>query len=239
MASPLPPGVAERAAIHAALGDPHRLAICDELTLSDRSPSELARKLGLPSNLLAHHLNVLARARLLETIRSAGDGRRHYVRLRRESLLGIGPGVPQLRAASILFVCTGNSARSPLAVAIWRGCSKVPALSAGTRPAERVHPLALAAAARHGLDLAGSVPRAVEMVGLMPGLIVTVCDEAHEELRGMDDVPRLHWSIPDPAASGRRRAFDATVEALRNRIEPLSRAVHAGYRGQGRNDGRT
>ena len=49
----------ERAAIHAALGDAHRLAIVEALRLSDRAPSELGVALGVPSNLLAHHVDVL------------------------------------------------------------------------------------------------------------------------------------------------------------------------------------
>lgn len=79
--------------VHAALGDPSRLAIVDQLTGSDRSPQELQELLGVPSNLLAHHLDVLAAAGLIERSRSSGDGRRRYVhlvtdRLRRRSTPG-------------------------------------------------------------------------------------------------------------------------------------------------------
>ncbi|MGD9997696.1 MAG: ArsR/SmtB family transcription factor, partial [Ilumatobacteraceae bacterium] len=49
----------DRAAVHAALGEPARLAIVEALVTSDRSPKELGDRLGLPSNLLAHHLEVL------------------------------------------------------------------------------------------------------------------------------------------------------------------------------------
>ena len=48
-----------RAAVYAALGDPARLAVVDALALGDRSPGELGESLGLPSNLLAHHLRLL------------------------------------------------------------------------------------------------------------------------------------------------------------------------------------
>ncbi|MEZ5269751.1 MAG: winged helix-turn-helix domain-containing protein [Microthrixaceae bacterium] len=77
------PRVAERAARHAALGDPVRLSVVDELVVSDRSPVELSRLVGIESNLLAHHLDILEEAGLIERSRSSGDGRRRYVHLRR------------------------------------------------------------------------------------------------------------------------------------------------------------
>ena len=49
----------QRAAIHSALGEPARLAIIDELSVSDRSPRDLGSRLQIPSNLLAHHLDTL------------------------------------------------------------------------------------------------------------------------------------------------------------------------------------
>ncbi len=217
--------IERRAAIHAALGDAHRLAIVDALALGDRSPSALAADLGIGSNLLAHHLLVLERAGLVEVVRSAGDGRRRYVRLRREALEGLRLPVPAIRPRSILFVCSGNSARSPLALALWRAASDVPATSAGTRPAERVHPLAVAAGERRGLDLGGMSPRAIETVEGDHDLIVTVCDEAHEQLADMSAPARLHWSIPDPAAAGDRAAFDETLDALEARVRALQRAI--------------
>ena len=94
-----------------------RLAIADELTESDRSPVELRRRLGLESNLLAHHLDVLERVGLIERKPSSGDGRRRYVRLVRASLDGLAPGHPA-RTGSALFVCTANSARSQLAAVV-------------------------------------------------------------------------------------------------------------------------
>ena len=71
-----------RAATYAALGDPHRLAIVEELVLSDRAPSELGERFGLESNLLAHHLRVLEAVGLIERVTSDGDRRRRYLRLR-------------------------------------------------------------------------------------------------------------------------------------------------------------
>ena len=142
----------ERAARHAALGDPVRLAIVDELSASDRAPVELRRRLGLESNLLAHHLDVLERVGLIERSRSSGDGRRRYVHLRWSALDGLTPA-PTVAVGPALFVCSANSARSPLAAALWRHRTGLPALSAGTHPADRYHPGAVAAAGRVGLDL--------------------------------------------------------------------------------------
>src|SRR5439155_20768617 len=67
--------VRQRAALHAALSDPHRLAIVDELSMSDRSPKELKSLLCLESNLVAHHLNVLEGLGLISRVDSQGDGR--------------------------------------------------------------------------------------------------------------------------------------------------------------------
>jgi protein-tyrosine-phosphatase/DNA-binding transcriptional ArsR family regulator len=207
-----------RAARHAALGDPVRLAIADELALSDRAPIELRRLVGIESNLLAHHLDVLEAVGMINRSRSAGDGRRRYVHLVRDSLRGLPPG-RTVSPARALFVCTRNSARSQLAAALWRSLARAPAESAGTHPAGRVHPSAVAAARRAGLDLTESAPRALDQVGGFPSIVVTVCDRAHEELA--PDGTWLHWSIPDPVAVGGRAAFDAAVAELRERIGVL------------------
>jgi protein-tyrosine-phosphatase len=203
-----------RAARHAALGDPIRLAIVDELVASDRSPAELQALVRCRSNLLAHHLDVLEAAGLVSRHRSSGDGRRRYVRLEAEATrsLAIGPAIP---LQSALFVCSHNSARSQLAAALWRDLTHQAATSAGTHPAERVHPGAVAAARRAGLDLSGERPRSLTTVADPPALVITVCDQAHEEL----DRPEWHhWSIPDPVPARRGAAFDATVVELRRRI---------------------
>ena len=118
--------VAARAAVHAALADPARLLITDTLAVGDVSPSELAAMLGMPSNLLAHHLHVLEQAGLLTRRRSEGDRRRSYLRLVPGTLDSLSRP-PSRRARRVLFVCTANSARSHLAAALWRRASKVPA----------------------------------------------------------------------------------------------------------------
>ena len=211
-----------RAARHGALGDPIRLAIVEELIRSDRSPVELRRLTGVESNLLAHHLDVLERVGLIARRRSSGDARRRYVHLHREALDGLTPrGVR--RAEPALFVCTHNSARSPLAAAMWTQLTDQPADSAGTHPAHRVHPGAVRAARRAGLDLTNVRPKRLDDVVARPTLVVTVCDRAHEEIQ---PAPAwLHWSLSDPVATPNRATFDATVAELRARITGLAAAA--------------
>jgi protein-tyrosine-phosphatase len=217
---------ARRAAVHAALADPHRLEIVDELAVSDRSPSELAASLEMGSNLLAHHLGVLEQARLVERTASAGDGRRRYVRLVPDALSAIAEPVATLVARHVLFVCSANSARSQLAAAVWNARHEVHATSAGTRPGGRVHPEAVEAAARAGLDLRGSRPRSIEEITEQPDLVVTVCDIAREELGALPEEARLlHWSIPDPAIAGTPAAFDDALHRITSRVEGLAAHV--------------
>jgi len=210
--------VEERASVHAALGDPVRLAMVDELAVSDRSPIELRRLVGIESNLLAHHLDVLEGVGLIERSRSSGDGRRRYVHLRRDALDGLVLGRP-VDIGPALFICSANSARSQLAAALWSELTGAPADSAGTHPAEQVHPAAVAAATRAGLDLSSAEPRELTAGAALPPLVITVCDQAHEEVAG--DGTWLHWSIPDPVPVGTKAAFDAALRELRERIESV------------------
>jgi protein-tyrosine-phosphatase/DNA-binding transcriptional ArsR family regulator len=207
--------VHERARRYAALGDRVRLAMVDDLAWSDRAPLELAARHGLASNLLAHHLEVLEQAGLIERLRSSGDGRRRYVRLRWEALTELRVGMTP-PAGPVLFVCTHNSARSQMAAAAWSAVLGSTAVSAGTHPADRVHPGAVAAAARAGFDLSGAVPREISDVDVEPALVVTVCDRAHEELEPAPDW--WHWSIPDPVESPSPDAFDEALADVLARI---------------------
>jgi protein-tyrosine-phosphatase/DNA-binding transcriptional ArsR family regulator len=207
-----------RTARHAALGDPARLAIVDELSVSDRAPVELRRLLDMESNLLAHHLDVLEKVGLIERSRSSGDGRRRYVHLLPAALGGLTPG-RQVPPGTALFVCTANSARSQLAAALWRQATGARATSAGTHPATRVHPGAVAAARRAGIDLEGATPHDLADITTLPPLVITVCDRAHEELHPDDSW--LHWSIPDPVPNGTEAAFDAALAELHDRIRAV------------------
>lgn len=208
----------QRAGVHAALGEPVRLAIVDDLAVSDRSPTELAARFSLPTNLLAHHLDVLESVGLIERFVSAGDRRRRYVRLVRAPLarLGVATARP---AGQVLFVCSHNSARSQLAAALWNARTDGVATSAGTHPADRVHPGAVAAASRFGLDLSAAEPRVLVQADHGSDLVVTVCDQAHEELDPRPDW--WHWSLPDPVDDGRPAAFDAVIDQLDERISAV------------------
>jgi ArsR family transcriptional regulator, arsenate/arsenite/antimonite-responsive transcriptional repressor / arsenate reductase (thioredoxin) len=218
MKSELTSGVEARAAVHAALADPARLQIVDTLGAGDASPSELAALLAMPSNLLAHHLDVLQRAGLITRRRSDGDRRRTYLQLipgALETLIA-----PAARTAGrVLFVCTANSARSHLAAALWRRASALPAASAGTHPAARIEPGAIAAARRHRLPVRRLRPRHIGDVRQDGDLVITVCDLAHEELGHQ---AAMHWSVPDPVPAGDPASFDQALAELSDRVDRLA-----------------
>jgi ArsR family transcriptional regulator, arsenate/arsenite/antimonite-responsive transcriptional repressor / arsenate reductase (thioredoxin) len=221
--------LARRARVHAALGDPARLAIVDTLMLGDASPGEVGRDLGLPTNLVAHHLKVLETAGLLDRSRSEGDRRRTYLRLRPEALSTLVPA--PLQAKRVVFVCTHNSARSQLAAALWHDRTGQPAKSAGTHPARRVHPHAVSVARRHGLRLKPTATTHIDEVLHTGDLVVAVCDNAYEELLG-GAWPRLHWSVPDPVSVGTVAAFEAAYTELADRVDRLAPALaHGGRHG--------
>lgn len=213
----MPSDIERRAALHAALGDATRLAIVEDLATTDRAPKELGERHGVPTNLLAHHLDVLEAAGLVVRFRSAGDQRRRYVRLVPGPLAAL--GVATVRPVGrMLFLCSHNSARSQLAAALWTARTGEPASSAGTQPADRIHRGAVAAARRAGLALADRRPTRIGRIAPRTQ-VVTVCDRAHEEL---DPTPTWwHWSIPDPIETGTAAAFDAVIVDLDARIRPL------------------
>lgn len=214
-----------RVAKHAALADPSRLRIVDLLTLGDFSPTELQAELGMPSNLLSHHLRTLEEAGVATRHRSEADRRRSYIRLAPGALEGLLPGAGH-GARRVLFVCTRNSARSQLAAALWQRVSEIPSMSAGTHPADRIARGAIEAARRHGLDLPDTPPRRLEQLAGEGDLMVTVCDNAHEELVGRGDV---HWSVPDPLRLGTEEAFEKAYQDLEGRINDLAPRVLAAH----------
>lgn len=209
-----------RARVHAALGDPSRLAIVDTLTLGDASPGEVGAVLGMPTNLVAHHLKVLTGAGLVERTRSEGDRRRTYLHLVPETLAAIATP-PMAVPARVVFVCTHNSARSQLAAALWERRSRIPAASAGTEPAKRVHPRAVRVAKAHGLRIDPHGTAHVSDVVRADDLVIAVCDNAHEHLPAAAR-PRLHWSVPDPAPTDTDAAFEAAYTQIEARIDRLA-----------------
>jgi len=217
----------ERAQLHAALGEPIRLAIAEALAVGDLAGKELAARFDLPTNLLAHHLGVMESAGLIVRRRSEGDGRRSYVHLRTEQ-----PSVSSLITPAtlghppprrVLFVCTHNSARSQLAAAEWKRTSKVPVASAGTHPADAIHRRALDTAKRHKLTLGASTQQ-VEQVRAKDDLVVAVCDQAHEELAATGQSDAIHWSITDPVRHDTTQAFDAAFDDIKARVVRLAGA---------------
>ena len=207
--------LAWRAAGHAALGDLARLQVIDALGVGDRSPSDLAAELAIPSNLMAHHLKVLESAGLVTRVRSEGDRRRTYVRRLPAALARLGR-VPQapLPPGRVVFVCSANSARSQLAAALWAGRGG-DAASAGTHPADRINPGAARVARAHGLRLLAEAPAGIDDVLTPSDTIVTVCDSADREV----DAAHVHWSVADPVRAGSARAFERALTELAGRID--------------------
>ena len=209
-----------RAARLAALGDPIRLAIADELAVADRAPVELRRMLGVDSNLLAHHLDVLEGNGLITRHHSSGDGRRRYVHLQRARPRRSRDRADRIALGPAVFVCTHNSARSQLAAALWTQLTGHDAVSAGTDPADRVHPGAVASARRIGLDLSAARPRRLGDLGRCRPRR-RPCATAPTK-SSIPDLTWLHWSIPDPVPTGTRAAFDAARDELHARISDLA-----------------
>jgi protein-tyrosine-phosphatase len=202
----------------AALGDRLRLDIVDELTLSDRTPGELIQKFEIPSALLAHHLDVLENAQIVERIESSADRRKRFVRLAERNLPIL---LSSKYPGNIQFICRHNSARSQLAAAIWKKFVGTAATSAGTEPAKTVHPLTIQIAKRHNLDLGQAIPRKYRPTSAHGRLEITVCDQSHDDLSM--PLSRSHWSLPDPTNVGTIAAFEQTYQELFKRIIPLAK----------------
>lgn len=219
--------LSEKARVHAALGDATRLAIVSELELGDRTFQELSAILSLPGNLVAHHLEVLERAGLIERHVSEGDHRRRYISLNPEPLYGLLHSRGVAAAHSVLFVCTHNSARSQYAAAAWRRRTGLGADSAGTTPALSVHPRAVRVAMEMGIDLRDCHPKGYEELDSAFDLVVSVCDRAREA-RSPFKVSNLHWSVPDPVTAGTVRSFRAAFADIDRRIDRLAASIETG-----------
>lgn len=131
----------------------------------------------------------------------------------------------------VLFVCTGNSARSVLAEATlraWAG-NRFEAFSAGSQPAGRINPFALEMLAAAGISTVGLRSKSWDEfsgdAGIAVDLVVTVCDSAAAEPCPVffGDFVRTHWGLPDPAAvegsnETKRAAFEVAHATIRARL---------------------
>lgn len=208
----------QRATRHAALADVARLAVMDELALGDRSPSELEAIIGIPSNLLAHHLKVLEGAGMVARRRSEGDRRRTYL-TSTNVWLPDSALVAEVPVGRVVFVCSANSARSQLAAALWSRASDIPVTSAGTDPADQIAEGARAVAERRSLRLVSEAPQSFTAITDPGDFVVAVCDNAYE---GLGSAVSLHWSIPDPVVQGNDAGFDHAYAELDRRISVLA-----------------
>jgi len=127
----------------------------------------------------------------------------------------------------VLFVCTGNSARSQMAEGILRnlGKGRIEAYSAGTHPSQ-VNPLAIEVMKEIGMDISSHRSKSVdEFTGQHFDVVITVCDKARESCPIFPaKTHRLHWSIEDPASvqgpeAERLDAFRRARDELRGRLE--------------------
>ncbi|HJP68329.1 MAG TPA: arsenate reductase ArsC [Sphingomicrobium sp.] len=139
---------------------------------------------------------------------------------------------------NVLFLCTGNSARSILAEAILNrdGQGRFRAFSAGSHPKGQVHPAALALLEEVGLAATGYRSKSWDEFAQPSAppihFVITVCDNAAGEACPVwpGKPAKVHWSIPDPATvkgSGQAQAFRDTFETLHKRISEFVTAETA------------
>lgn len=125
----------------------------------------------------------------------------------------------------VLFLCTGNSARSQIAEGLLRklGGDRVEVFSAGTRPRDAIHPLAVKVMAEQGIDISAQKPKDVApFVSQKFDYVITVCDRAKESCPVIPGAEMIHWTFPDPAdepEEKRERAFRDVLSGLRRRID--------------------
>ena len=127
----------------------------------------------------------------------------------------------------VLFLCTGNSARSQIAEAILtrKARGRFVVASAGSEPAARVNPLTVSILNEFGIDWSGRTPKGIDAVIADPwDLIITVCDRAREACPVFPSRPAFaHWGMPDPAAVA--GSEDARIQAFRDTVHYLSRRI--------------
>ena len=228
------------------LADPLRWRVLTELARSDRRVGELTRLLGEPQNLVSYHLRELRRGGLVMSRRSSFDGRDHYYRadLDRcaevlcaagESLhpgLRLTPRAPApgrlRRRPRVLFLCSGNSARSQIAEALVEHLSDhtVEARSAGSHP-KPLHPGAVRVLAERGIDISHrSTKHLSEFAGSRFDYVITLCDKVREVCPAFPGEPEaVHWSIADPAADGAGEGDERSYGAFVQTADELERRV--------------
>jgi ArsR family transcriptional regulator, arsenate/arsenite/antimonite-responsive transcriptional repressor / arsenate reductase (thioredoxin) len=229
-----------------------RWRLLGELAHSDRMVHELTDLVGQPQNLVSYHLGKLRDAHLVSARRSSADRRDAYymVDLTRvgqllaatgaalHPALGLTPpprhGVPAAATVRVLFLCTGNSARSQIAEALVRARSSglVEAHSAGSAP-KPLHPNAVRVMhEEHGIDLAGHRSKHLSVFAQQRfEWVISLCDRVREVCPEFPGQPEtIHWSIPDPAAApgdddASYPAFQQTAAELETRIGFLLAAL--------------
>jgi ArsR family transcriptional regulator, arsenate/arsenite/antimonite-responsive transcriptional repressor / arsenate reductase (thioredoxin) len=223
-------------------GHPVRWLLLSELARSDRQVRELKALLGQPQSLVSYHLARLRAGGLVAMRRSSADGRDVYYSIDlarcRELLTAAGtalhPGLGLIPPppgeisvpARVLFLCTGNSARSQMAQAILEQMAggMVTVASAGSHP-KPLHPNAVMAMREAGIDVSGRHSRHLSaLTGQRFDYVISLCDRLREicpEFPGAMEA--IHWSIPDPGAGSGSDAdtypvFRAVAADLRTRI---------------------
>ncbi|MEZ5378931.1 MAG: ArsR family transcriptional regulator [Acidimicrobiales bacterium] len=243
------------------IAHPVRWALLSELARSDRAVRELTALTGQPQNLVSYHLRRLRDGGLVGARRSSADGRDHYYSvdldrcrkqlvatgselhagLVRTGRAGVDGGLdapgramakPRIRSR-VLFLCTGNSARSQMAEAMLmqRSNGAIDAVSAGSRP-KPLHPNAVTVMAERGIDISRQQPKHLdEFVSEQFDVVITLCDVVREICPTFPSAPEpVHWSMPNPADAGRSDrasypAFEATAAELESRIDFLIAAL--------------
>ncbi|MCE9650467.1 MAG: ArsR family transcriptional regulator [Parvibaculum sp.] len=202
-------------------GHPLRWRLLLELSRSDRIVRELTDLIGEPQNLVSYHLAKLRDGHLVSAKRSSADRRDTYYGLDLarvgELLSGAGGALhPGLRLTppspaggtitspvKVLFLCTGNSARSQMAEALARSLSggAIETHSAGSHP-KPLHPNAVRVMRKeYGLDLSGHRPRHLdEFAKKRFDRVISLCDRVREVCPEFPGQPQtIHWSIANPA----------------------------------------
>ena len=227
-----------------------RWKLLQHLSQSDYRVGDLVERLQLPQNLVSYHLKQLRQGHLVTERRSSADERAIFYSLDLKQLQDLyltagemlHPGViadvfalpfhtnGSHRQLRVLFLCTENSARSQMAEALLRHLSHgtIEAFSAGSIPAEQIHPLARRCMQECGIDISQQYPKHFEMFrGQHFDAIVTVCDRVMESCPTFPDDPeRIHWSFLDPAIvqgteEDQFHAFEQTSLQLSIRIRFL------------------